>query len=119
VRLNVTLYRVMAYVTGVVLIVLCLFAIAQAFTNDSAIVNVIGTIHGLLYIVYLCVSYPLTRKLRLSGWTTVAVLLAGTIPVMTFIVEHRIRIRYIEPALAGVTARSPDGHAPSSPAPGR
>jgi hypothetical protein len=38
---------------------------------------------------------------------------------MTFIVEHRIRIRYIEPALADVTARSPDGHAPSSPAPGR
>ena len=66
-RLNVTLYRVMAYVTGVVLIVLCLFAIAQAFTNDSAIVNVIGTIHGLLYIVYLGVSYPLTRRLRLSG----------------------------------------------------
>jgi integral membrane protein len=119
VRLNVTLYRVMAYVTGVVLIVLCLFAIAQAFTNDSAIVNVIGTIHGLLYIVYLGVSYPLTRRLRLSVWPTVGVLLAGTIPVMTFIVEHRIRVRYIEPALAGVTERSPGGHAPSSPSPRR
>ena len=118
-RLNVTLYRVMAYVTGVVLIVLCLFAIAQAFTNDSAIVNVIGTIHGLLYIVYLGVSYPLTRRLRLSVWPTVGVLLAGTIPVMTFIVEHRIRVRYIEPALAGVTERSPGGHAPSSPSPRR
>jgi integral membrane protein len=119
VRLNVTLYRVMAYVTGVVLIVLCLFAIAQAFTNDSAIVNVIGTIHGLLYIVYLGVSYPLTRRLRLSVWPTVGVLLAGTIPVMTFIVEHRIRVRYIEPALADVTERSPGGHAPSSPSPRR
>jgi integral membrane protein len=119
VRLNVTLYRVMAYVTGVVLIVLCLFAIAQAFTNDSAIVNVIGTIHGLLYIVYLGVSYPLTRRLRLSVWPTVGLLLAGTIPVMTFIVEHRIRVRYIEPALAGVTERSPGGHAPSSPSPRR
>ena len=61
-RLNVTLYRVMAYVTGVVLIVLCLFAIAQAFTDDSAIVSVIGTIHGLLYIVYLGVSYPLSPQ---------------------------------------------------------
>jgi integral membrane protein len=109
VRLNVTLYRVMAYITGVVLIVLCVFAIAQAFTDDSAIVNVIGTIHGLLYIVYLIVSYPLTRRLRLPLWPTVAVLLAGTIPVMTFIVEARIRHRYIEPALA-VTARLPDQH---------
>jgi integral membrane protein len=110
VRLNVTLYRVMAYITGVVLIVLCVFAIAQAFTDDSAIVNVIGTIHGLLYIVYLIVSYPLTRRLRLPLWPTVAVLLAGTIPVMTFIVEARIRHRYIEPALADVTARLPDQH---------
>jgi integral membrane protein len=115
VRLNVTLYRVMAYITGVVLIVLCVFAIAQAFTDDSAIVNVIGTVHGLLYIVYLIVSYPLTRRLRLPFWPTIAVLLAGTIPVMTFIVEARIRHRYIEPALAGVTARLPAEHASFSP----
>ena len=107
-RLNVTLYRVMAYVTGVILIVLCVFAIAQAFTDDSAIVNFIGTVHGLLYIVYLIVSYPLTRRLRLPVWPTVAVLLAGTIPVMTFVVERRISHRYIEPALADVTVRLPD-----------
>jgi integral membrane protein len=111
VRLNVTLYRVMAYVTGAVLIVLCGFAIGQAFTSDAGIVNVIGTVHGLLYIVYLIVSYPLTRRLRLPLWPTVAVLLAGTIPVMTFVVERRISHRYIEPALAGVTARLPRGHA--------
>ena len=103
-RLNVTLYRVMAYVTGVVLIVLCVFAIAQAFTNDEAIVNAIGTVHGLLYIVYLIVSYPLTRRLRLSTGATIAVLLAGTVPIMTFVVEYRIRRRYIEPALAQLDA---------------
>ena len=110
VRLNVTLYRVMAYITGVVLIVLCVLAIAQVFTDDSAIVNVVGTVHGFLYIVYLIVSYPLTRRLRLPFWPTIAVLLAGTIPVMTFIVEARIRHRYIEPALAGVTVRLPAEH---------
>ena len=118
-RLNVTLYRVMAYVTGVVLIVLCVFAIGQAFTDDAAIVNAIGTLHGLLYIVYLIVSYPLTRRLRLSTGPTVAVLLAGTIPVMTFVVERQISHRYIEPALAGVTARLPGGHDAFSPRPYR
>jgi integral membrane protein len=100
VRLNVTLYRVMAYVTGVVLIVLCILAILQIWTNDGAAVNAVGTVHGLLYIIYLIVSYPLTRRLRLATGPTIAVLLAGTVPVMTFIVEHRIRVRYIEPALA-------------------
>jgi integral membrane protein len=111
-RLNVTLYRVMAYVTGVVLIVLCVLAIAQAFTSDAAVVNVVGTVHGLLYIVYLLVSYPLTRRLRLAAWPTVAVLLAGTIPVMTFVVERRISHRYLAPALAA------EGAAPARPAAG-
>jgi integral membrane protein len=104
VRLNVTLYRVMAYVTGVVLIILCVLAIAQIWTNDGAAVNAVGTVHGLLYIVYLLVSYPLTRRLRLAPKPTIAVLLAGTVPVMTFIVESRIRHRYIEPALAQLDA---------------
>ena len=103
-RLNVTLYRVMAYVTGVVLIVLCILAILQIWTNDGAAVNAVGTVHGLLYIIYLIVSYPLTRRLRLATGPTIAVLLAGTVPVMTFVVEHRIRRRYIEPALAELDA---------------
>ena len=103
-RLNVTLYRVMAYVTGVVLIVLCILAILQIWTNDGAAVNAVGTVHGLLYIIYLIVSYPLTRRLRLATGPTIAVLLAGTVPVMTFIVESRIRHRYIEPALGQLDA---------------
>ena len=53
----------MAYVTGVVLIVLCILAIMQIFVNDEAAVNVVGTIHGGLYIVYLLVAFPLTRRL--------------------------------------------------------
>ena len=97
-------YRVMAYVTGVVLIILCVLAIAQIWTNDGAAVNAVGTVHGLLYIVYLLVAYPLTRRLRLAPKTTIAVLLAGTVPVMSFIVESRIRHRYIEPALAQLDA---------------
>ena len=75
-RLNVALYRVMAYVTGVVLIVLCILAIMQIFVHDEAAVNVVGTIHGALYIVYLLVAFPLTRRLRLTAGPTVAVLLA-------------------------------------------
>ena len=118
-RRNVVLYRVMAYVTGVVLIVLCVLAIAQVSVNDAALVNAVGTVHGLLYIGYLIVSYPLTRRLRLPVWPTVAVLLAGTIPVMTFVVERRISRRYIAPALAGVTARLPGAHAAFSLRPHR
>jgi len=111
VRLNAALYRVMAYITGVVLIVLCVLAIMQIFVHDEAAVNVVGTIHGALYIVYLLVAFPLTRRLRLRPWPTVSVLLAGTIPVMTFIVERHITRAYIEPALAAA------GAAPRPPVP--
>jgi integral membrane protein len=99
-RTNVALYRVMAYVTGTVLIVLCVLALMQVFVHDEATVNVVGTIHGALYIIYLLVAFPLTRRLRLSAVPTVAMLLAGTIPVMTFIVERWITRRFITPALA-------------------
>lgn len=100
-RLNVTLYRVMAYVTGVVLIVLCVLAVLQPFVADSGLVNVVGTVHGTLYVGYLLVAFSLSRKLRLATWPTAGLLLAGTIPVMTFVVERHITHRYIEPALAG------------------
>jgi integral membrane protein len=100
-RTNVALYRVMAYVTGTVLIVLCVLAVLQVFVHDEAAVNVVGTIHGALYIIYLLVAFPLTRRLRLPAGPTVAVLLAGTIPVMTFIIERHVSHRYIESALAG------------------
>jgi len=97
---NVVMYRFMAYVTGTVLIVLCVFTVLQFFTHVAAVVNAIGIVHGLLYIGYLLVAYPLTRRLKLGIPATLGVLLAGTVPVMTFVVEHRIRVRYIVPALA-------------------
>ena len=110
-RLNVALYRVMAYVTGTVLIVLCVLAVLQIWAPVEAAVSALGTIHGALYIVYLLVAFLLSRKLRLPLWPTVAILLAGTVPVMTFIVERRISHRYIAPALAGA------GGAPRQPVP--
>ena len=71
-------YRVMAYVTGVVLIVLCFAGIPlQVAAHNNVIVNDVGTLHGILYIIYLVVSYLLTRRLRLAIGPTVLVLLAG------------------------------------------
>src|SRR5579862_5147258 len=104
----------MAYLTGVVLLVLCVFTVLQFFAHVAATVNLIGVIHGLLYIVYLLVSYPLTRRLGLGRWPTIAVLLAGTVPVMTFIVEARVRHRYLTPAR---TARAPRAPRPSASPP--
>jgi integral membrane protein len=94
-------YRVMAYVTGVVLIVLCFVGIPlQLAAHNTVVVNDVGTLHGILYIIYIIAAYLLTRRLRLAIWPTVLVLLAGTIPVLTFVVERWLSHRYIAPALA-------------------
>jgi len=99
-RAAVLRYRVMAYVTGVVLMVLCFVGIPLQVAGKPAVANNVGVIHGILYIVYLVVAYLLARRLRLANKPLVLLLLAGTIPVMTFIVERWATRRFIDPALA-------------------
>ena len=42
-------YRIMAYITGVVLIILCVVGIPlQVFAHDNFVVNYVGTTHGIL-----------------------------------------------------------------------
>jgi integral membrane protein len=98
-------YRVMAYITGVLIIVVCFVGIPmQVAAHNAFIVNDIGTIHGFLYIVYIIVAYMLAQKLRLPARQTVILLLAGTVPVMTFFVERWMMRTYITPALAAADA---------------
>jgi integral membrane protein len=94
-------YRVMAYVTGVVLVVLCFVGIPLQVAGHPAVANDVGVVHGILYIIYLAFAWLLARRLRLATGPTVIMLLAGTVPVMTFIVERWVTRRFIDPALAG------------------
>jgi integral membrane protein len=110
-------YRIMAYVTGVVLIVLCFVGIPlQAFAHDLAVVKYVGTAHGFLYIVYVIVAFAMTRLvgMKVASPATVIVLLAGTIPVLTFVVERWITRRYITPALAAAAGSPAAGSRPAA-----
>jgi integral membrane protein len=96
-------YRVMAYVTGTMLIVLCFIGIPlQVFAHNDVLAKVVGTAHGVLYIIYIVVAFTMTRmvRMRTASVGTIIVLAAGTIPVLTFVVERWVTRRYIDPALA-------------------
>jgi integral membrane protein len=96
-------YRIMAYVTGTMLIILCFVGIPlQVFGHYDAVEKVVGTAHGMLYIIYLVVAFAMTRlvRIRTASLTTAIVLAAGTIPVLTFVVERWVTRRYINPAMA-------------------
>ena len=98
-------YRVMAYITGTVLIVLCFVGIPlQVAAGNDVIVNDVGTLHGILYIIYLVTAYLLARRLRLPVGPTILMLAAGTIPVLTFVVERWVTREYINPARQGQQA---------------
>jgi integral membrane protein len=94
-------YRVMAYITGVLIIVLCFVGIPLQIAGHPQVQQYVGEVHGFLYIVYVIMAFLLALKLRmrLLSWRTILLLLAGTIPVLTFVVERWMTRRYITPAL--------------------
>jgi len=107
--LVVRAYRFMAYLTGTVLIILCFVGIPlQVFANNLVVVKYVGTAHGILYIIYVVVAFLMTRlvRMKIASPATVIVLLAGTIPVLTFVVERWVTRTYINPALAASAARA-------------
>jgi len=101
-------YRVMAYTTAVLLIILVFVGVPlQLAAGQRAVVNVVGTMHGFLYIVYLLTAFRLTFKLRLPLWQTALVLLAGTVPFAAFVAERKMSRRF-EAASGGAPADSAD-----------
>ena len=72
-------------------------------------------LHGILYIIYLVFAWLLARRLQLTLGPTVLMLLAGTIPILTFVVERWVTHRYIDPVLAGQQAAEPEMAKPRNP----
>src|SRR5581483_9816839 len=91
----------MAYVTGVVQVVLCFAGIPLQVAGHPAVANDVGVVPRILFIIYLGFAWLLARRLRLAVGPSVVMLLAGTVPVMTCIVERWVTRRFITPALAG------------------
>jgi integral membrane protein len=86
-----TRYRVMAYIVGVLLLILVFVAVPLRYLADQPLlVSIVGPVHGFLYIVYLVTAFDLAVRARWSFVRTVLVLLAGTVPIMTFVAERKV-----------------------------
>ncbi|MFH7338493.1 DUF3817 domain-containing protein [Streptomyces sp. KHY 26] len=88
-----TRYRVMAYTTGVLLVLLCLSMIAKYGLDISGaadVTRVVAIAHGWLYVVYLVFAFDLGSKAKWPVGKQLWVLLAGTIPTAAFFVERKI-----------------------------
>ena len=58
--------------------------------DDPSTMNVVGPMHGFLYVVYLIGTFDLGRRVHWSLRRMVLVALAGTIPFLSFYAERRI-----------------------------
>lgn len=88
-----TRYRVMAYVTGVLLIALTLGVVAKYaldINGAGTFTSIVGFAHGWLYVVYLIFAFDLCSKAKFPISRMAWVLLAGTVPTAAFFVERRV-----------------------------
>ncbi|MEZ7003969.1 DUF3817 domain-containing protein [Streptomyces sp. AD55] len=103
-RSVLTRYRIMAYVTGVLLVALTIGMIGKyALKMDGAadFTQVVSIAHGWLYVVYLIFAFDLGSKLKWPVKKQIWVLLAGTVPTAAFFVERRITRELDAAAAAG------------------
>ena len=84
-----TRYRVMAWVVGVLLIALFFVAMPLEYLADvEGATAVVGTLHGWLYFIFFVLACDLALRARWPLRFTVPVLVAGTVPVLSFYAER-------------------------------
>jgi len=89
IRGALTRYRVMAYVVGVLLVVLvCVGLPLKYIWGDGRVVTWTGMPHGWLYMILLITAYDLGRRVKWSIKWFLLIMAAGTVPFLSFVAEH-------------------------------
>lgn len=84
-------YRIIAWIVGVVLLVLVLVGMPLKYLGGNATgVAVVGPIHGFLFMVYVVLAFDLARRAKWTFGRMVLVMLAGTIPFFSFWAERKV-----------------------------
>lgn len=99
-RGSLTRYRVMAWITGTMLLLLCVEMLLKyvlelpGFNVEGDPRNVAAKLtamaHGWIYVVYLVTVFDLWATMRWRFGRLVTMALAGIVPVMSFVLERRV-----------------------------
>lgn len=82
-------YRVMAYVVGVLLVILTLVGVPlKHFGGNDLVVRLTGIPHGWLYMVLLITAFDLGRRVQWSWKRLLLIMAAGTVPFLSFVAER-------------------------------
>ncbi|HSI93925.1 MAG TPA: DUF3817 domain-containing protein [Jiangellaceae bacterium] len=104
---TLTVYRALAYTTGVILLLFTVEIIAKYGFGVEGL-EWVAFVHGWVYMAYFFVTVYLGIQLRWTWRWMVPVVLAGTIPLMSFVAERKVvaRVRRERPDLVRATAGS-------------
>ncbi len=112
-----TTFRVLAWITGVLLVVNVFIASPLKYLGDHPGPAELGwQVHGWAYAAYFVSAAFLAYRLRWGVWRAVLVLLAGTVPFASFVAERKVvaEVRTVSPAsepVRATPAARPDGRA--------
>jgi integral membrane protein len=97
-----TRYRIIAWVVGVVLLILVLVGMPLKYLGgNDTVVATVGPIHGFLFMLYIALTFDLGRRAKWPLGRMLIVMLAGTIPFLSFWAERKVSHSWIpgRPAL--------------------
>ena len=84
-------FSVLAFLVGVGLLVLVLVAMPLRYLGDRPeFSKTFSPIHGFVFMAYLVTVADLARRVGWTAGRTVLVMLAGTVPFLSFVVERRV-----------------------------
>lgn len=100
-------YRIMAYLVGVLLVVLVLVGMPLKYlAGDGSVVTWTGIPHGWLYMVLLVTAYDLGRRVHWPWGRLIVIALAGTVPFLSFWAEYSAR-KDVQQRLGAVQDHAP------------
>ena len=95
-----TRYRIIAWIVGLVLIALVLVGMPLKYLgHNDTVVATIGPIHGFLYMVFLVATFDLSRRAQWPLSRMALVMLAGTVPFLSFWAERVVTNKWVAEAL--------------------
>ncbi len=84
-------YKIAAFVVGWGLLILCAAMVFKYAFDMPQFVAIWGPIHGALFVCYVIIAFDLAYKDRWSPLGTLWVLVAGTIPFVSFVAEKQVQ----------------------------
>lgn len=84
-------YQIMAIIVGIGLATLVFVGVPLKYGfNFPYIANIVGTIHGIMYMLYLVSGTQLWIKVRFSFSKVILIIASGFLPLTAFIMERNI-----------------------------